>query len=304
MAPPANELLPGTARASGRWSGLRARITQPGVLCSVPVLVLLLIGFLAPLIVVLGYSLMPPRTFDFAHLPTLDNFASIVNESYYRSFLWAFGLACITVAVLLLICYPLAYGMAKLFGPWSNLLTLLLVIPLFVSENIRLFGWVLFLIKRGVLLGGLEEWLGVEADSMLYTVPAIVLGLVYVYLPFTLFPLVLGISMVRRDVTEAARDLGASRWQVFREIELPLTMPGILIGSMLTFVLALGSLAESKILGGQAVIMIADDIETAFTFSQNWPLGSALSVLLIVLVGTLVLHMLGRLDLDAILGRR
>ena len=81
-------------------------------------------------------------------------------------------------------------------------------------------------------------------------------------------------------------------------------MPGYLIGAMLTFVLSLGSLAESKILGGQTVIMIADDIETAFTFSQNWPLGSALSVLLIVLVGAMVLYLLKRLDLDAILGRR
>jgi len=135
-------------------------------------------------------------------------------------------------------------------------------------------------------------------------VPAIVLGLVYVYVPFTLFPMVLGLSMVPREVTEAAADLGASRWQVFREVELPLSMPGYLIGAMLTFVLSLGSLAESKILGGQTVIMIADDIETAFTFSQNWPLGSALSVLLIVLVGAMVLYLLKRLDLDAILGRR
>ena len=77
-----------------------------------------------------------------------------------------------------------------------------------------------------------------------------------------------------------------------------------MIGSLLTFILSLGSLAESKILGGQAVIMIADDIETAFTFGQNWPLGSALSVLLIVLVGALVLYVLRRLDLDEILGRR
>ena len=304
MASPAAELESKATQPSNRWSELRAWVTQPGVLCSTPVLVLLFLGFLAPLLVVLGYSFMPPRTFDFAHVPTLENFVSIVNQSYYRSFLWAFGLACITVVLLLIICYPLAYGMAKLFGHWSHLLTLLLVIPLFVSENIRLFGWVLFLIKRGVMLGALESWFGIAADSMLYSVPAIVLGLVYVYLPFTLFPVMLGISMVPRDVTEAARDLGASRWQVFREIELPLAMPGILIGAMLTFVLSLGSLAESKILGGQAVIMIADDIETAFTFGQNWPLGSALSVLLIILVGSLVLYVLRRLDLDEILGRR
>jgi spermidine/putrescine transport system permease protein len=279
-------------------------LRQPGVLCSLPALALLLVGFAAPLLVVLGYSFMPPRTFDFVLLPTLENYRHIFAESYYQSFLWALFLASVTVLLLQLICYPLAYGMAKLFGRWSNLLTLLLVVPLFVSENIRLYGWVLFLIKGGVVSGTLKVWFGLELGGMIYNVPAIVLGLVYVYLPFTLFPLVLGVSMVPREVTEAAGDLGASRWQVFREVELPLAMPGMLIGSLLTFVLSLGSLAESKILGGQAVIMIADDIETAFTFGQNWPLGSALSVLLLTLAGALVLTLLRRLDLDAILGRR
>lgn len=287
----------------GGWR-LPVRLRPPGLLCSLPLLTLLLLGFVAPLTVVAGYSFMPARTFELTQLPTLENYITIVNQSYYRSFLWAFGLAVATVIILLLICYPLAYGMAKLFGRWSNLLTLLLVIPLFVSENIRLFGWVLFLIKGGVLLGALQSWFAISSESIMYTVPAIVLGLVYVYVPFMLFPMVLGISMVPREVTEAAADLGASRWQVFREVELPLAMPGYLIGAMLTFVLSLGSLAESKILGGQAVIMIADDIETAFTFGQNWPLGSALSVLLILLVGAMVLYLLKRLDLDVILGRR
>ncbi len=276
----------------------------PGLLCALPLLGFLLIGFAGPLFMVLGYSLMPPKTFDFAHLPTFENYLHIFSQSYYQSFLWALFLASVTVVLLLLICYPLAYGMAKLFGPWAHVLTLLLVIPLFVSENIRLFGWVLFLIKGGVASGTLKVWFGMDVGGLIYNVPAIVLGLVYVYLPFMLFPLVLGLSMVPREVTEAAGDLGASRWQILREVELPLAMPGILIGSLLTFVLSLGSLAESKILGGQAVIMIADEIETAFTFGQNWPLGSALSALLIMLTGTLVLYLLRRLDLDQILGRR
>ncbi len=304
MATPREQLAADGIEVSwGSWR-LRAWLKQPGLLCSLPLLTLLLLGFLAPLTVVVGYSFMPPKTFGFAHLPTLENFLNIINGSYYRSFLWSFGLALTTVVILLLVCYPLAYGMAKLFGRWSNLLTLLLVIPLFVSENIRLYGWLLFLIKGGVVLGALQSWFGVSLDSVMYTVPAIVLGLVYVYVPFTLFPMMLGISMVPREVTDAAADLGASRWQVFLEVELPLAMPGYLIGAMLTFVLALGSLAESKILGGQTVIMIADDIETAFTFSQNWPLGSALSVLLIALVATMLLYLLKHLDLDAILGRR
>jgi spermidine/putrescine transport system permease protein len=114
----------------------------------------------------------------------------------------------------------------------------------------------------------------------------------------------LGVAMVPNEAREAARDLGASRWQVFREVELPLSMPGILIGCLLTFVLAVGAIAEAKILGGQRIIPITHDIEIAFTYSQNWPLGAALAVLLMLLVGVLVISALRRFDLDQILGRR
>ena len=276
----------------------------PGVLCAGPVSLLLLAGFAGPLVILLGYSFMPPRTFSLLQAPTLANFASVVTDSYYVSFSWSLFLATTTVVLLFLVCYPIAYGMAKLFGWWANLVTALVALPLLISENIRLFGWVLILLKNGILDGTLQHVFGFSASGMLYTVPAIVLGMVYVYLPFMLFPLTIGISMVPDSLKEAAFDLGASRWQVFREVELPLSMPGIMIGGILTFVLTLGSLAESKILGGQAVVMIADDIESAFTFAQNWPKGSVLSVLLIGLSGLIVFMLLRRIDLDRIIGRR
>ena len=114
----------------------------------------------------------------------------------------------------------------------------------------------------------------------------------------------LGIAMVPNDAREAAYDLGATRWQVFREVELPLSMPGIIIGFLLTFVLAVGAIAEAKVLGGQKIIPITHDIEIAFTYAQNWPLGAALAVLLMLVVGVLVLLVLRRFDLDAVLGRR
>jgi spermidine/putrescine transport system permease protein len=139
---------------------------------------------------------------------------------------------------------------------------------------------------------------------MLFSVPAIILGMVYVYLPFMLFPMTLGISMVPNETRDAAFDLGASRWQVFKEVELPLSMPGIVIGFLLTFVLAIGAIAEAKVLGGQAVIPITQDIEIAFTYSQNWPLGAAIAVLLMLIVGVLVVLALRRFDLDSFLGRR
>jgi spermidine/putrescine transport system permease protein len=139
---------------------------------------------------------------------------------------------------------------------------------------------------------------------MLFSIPAIMLGMVYVYLPFMLFPMTLGISMVPNETRDAAFDLGASRWQVFKEVELPLSMPGIVIGFLLTFVLAIGAIAEAKVLGGQSVIPVTHDIEIAFTYSQNWPLGAAMAVLLMLVVGVLVVLALRRFDLDTFLGRR
>jgi len=279
-------------------------LSQPGVRAAIPAAIFLFIGFIGPLMMVVGYSFMPPRTFSLMHTPTFANFVSIVTDSYYLSFVWSVSLSVIAVTLLLIICYPVAYGMAKLFGPWANIVTMVIVVPLLVSENIRLFGWVLVLLKNGIADGSMQMMFGIELPSLLYTVPAIVLGLVYVYLPFMLFPLVIGLSMVPDTLKEAASDLGASRLQVFREVEIPLAMPGIMIGCMLTFILSLGSLAESKILGGQKVIMIADDIESAFTFAQNWPKGSMLSVLLIAFSGCLIFFLFRRIDLDRIIGRR
>jgi spermidine/putrescine transport system permease protein len=276
----------------------------PGRRHALPLLGLLAVGFLAPLLATIWFSVTPARTFSLFQPPTFENYHTILAETFYRSFLWSLGLAVATVAILTVVCYPLAYALAKVFGRWSNLLTLFLVLPLFVSENVRLYGWVLFFIKGGVLLGTIKWLTGWNLDSFLFTPEMIVLGMVYVYLPFMLFPMTLGVSMVPRETTEAAADLGATRWQVFREVELPLAMPGIVIGCLLTFVLAVGAIAEAKVLGGQSVIPITHDIEIAFTFAQNWPLGAALSVLLMVVVGALVLLVLRRFDLDRILGRR
>jgi spermidine/putrescine transport system permease protein len=275
-----------------------------GFRCSLPVLMLLAVGFAAPLLAVIGFSFAAPRSFDLFGEPTLANYRTIFEQTYYRSFLWSLFFAALTVCLLAVICYPVAYGLARIFGRWSNLVTLLFVLPLFISEIGRIYGWVLFFIKGGVLLGGVKALTGIELTSVLFTPPMIVFGMVYVYLPFMLFPMTLGLSMVPREVTEAAFDLGASRWQVFREVELPLAMPGIVIGALLTFVLGVGAIVEAKVLGGQSVIPITHDIEIAFTYSQNWPLGAALSVLLMLVVGVLVLIVLKRFDLDRILGQR
>ena len=268
-----------------------------GLLSALPLTVVLAVSFLAPLLVVAIFSVMPQKVFDLAHMPDFSSYRVFFEQGYYRSLLWSLGMALCATAILLVLCWPLAHAMAKVFGRFTLVLTIAVVMSLFVSENIRLFGWVLTLMKGGLIEGHWRALTGAGFDSPLYGVPIIVFGLVYVYLPFMLFPLAQGIAMVPDDTRQAAYDLGATRWQVLWQIEVPLAAPGIVV-------LACGALAESKILGGQAVIAIADDIETAFTFGQNWPLGSALSMILIVIIGALALFGVSRVDLDAIMGRK
>lgn len=275
-----------------------------GTLSSLPMVAVLLLAFLAPMLVVALFSIMPQKVFSLGHMPDFSAYSVFFSQGYYKSLLWSLGMALASTAILLIICWPLAYGMAKVFGRFTLVLTIAVVMSLFVSENIRLFGWVLTLMKGGLIEGHVRAWAGTGFESPLYGVPIIVFGLVYVYLPFMLFPLAQGIAMVPEDTRQAAADLGASRWQVLTQIEIPLAAPGIVVGSLLSFVLAAGALAESKILGGQVVIAIADDVETAFTFGQDWPLGSALSMILIAIIGGLALFGVSRVDLDAIMGRK
>lgn len=277
-----------------------------GLRCASPVLALILAGFLAPLVTVAAYAFATPKTFEVFTSFTLENFAAIFDpaNSVWLSFVWSLILAFAAVLVLLVVCYPIAYGLNKVFGKWSGLVSVLFVFPLFVSENVRLYGWVLFFIKNGVLDGALK-WLGLPGGpEVLYTPGITLFGMVYVYLPFMLFPMALGIAMIPRDLVDAARDLGAGRFMIWRRIELPLAMPGILIGTLLTFVLAAGAVAEAKILGGQSVIPITQDIEVAFTYAQNWPMGSALALILVAIVSGLALAAMSRVDLDRILGKR
>ncbi len=275
-----------------------------GFIAALPIIVLLTLGFFGPMALVLIYSFMPRGSFSILNSPSVENYVDIVQQDFYISFGWSLFLALISVIILLVVCYPLALAIKRVQGRWADLLTLLIVAPLFVAENIRLQGWVLFFDKKGVLDGGLNALIGFETGSLVNNVPSIVFGICYIYLPFMLFPILLGLANVPKEAREAAYDLGASRWRVFRDIDLPLAMPGIMIGTLLCFVISLGAFSEAKFLGKGVVVTIAQDIESAFTFGQNWPRGSALSVLLILLAGTAVWLAMRRVNLDRMLGNR
>ncbi len=275
-----------------------------GFFSALPLSVLLILSFLGPLVVVALYSTMPSKVFSLAHIPDFSSYGLFFEQGYHKSFIWSLGMALCSTVILFIICWPLAYGMAKVFGNFTIILTIAVVMSLFVSENIRLFGWVLTLMKGGLIEGHFRALLGFGFSSPLYNAGIIIFGLVYVYLPFMLFPLAQGIAMVPDDARQAAADLGATKWQILRMIEIPLAAPGIMVGSLLSFVLAAGAMSESKILGGQSVIVIADDIETAFTFGQNWPLGASLSMVLIAIISALAIYGISKINLDEILGKR
>lgn len=277
---------------------------NPGFILALPSMIVLFLFFIVPLLLVILYAFQQPYSFEISSDLSLLNFQDFFGEKYYVSLGWSVIIAFLTTLILFIVCYPCAYGMAKVFPKTSIWITLLLVMPIFVTSNIRLFGWTLILLKGGYL-NFLTGWIpGLKGTEFLYNFPVILMGMVYIYFPFMLFPMELGIFMVDDEAVEAAIDLGANRWQVLKEVELPMAAAGIFIGSLLVFVLSLGAMVEAQVLGGSVVVPFADDIHHAFSFQQNWPLGSALAVILLAITLFLIIVVLRYVDLDKLLSSR
>ncbi len=275
-----------------------------GQMTAMPTIIMLLMFFVAPLVLVVFYSFQEPYAFKITSVLSLDNYRDFIGEGYYTTLLWSVIMAVVTTIVTFIIAYPCAYGMVKVFPKYNMWITLLIVMPIFVTANIRLFGWTLILLKGG-FLNYFTQWIpGLAHAEFLYNFPVIILGMVYIYFPFMVFPLVLGLEMVDREAVEAAYDLGANRWQVFREVELPMAAAGVFIGGLLVFVLSLGAMVEAQVLGGNVVTAFADDIHHAFSYQQNWPLGSALAVILLAITSVLIVVVMRYVNLDKLLGTR
>jgi len=281
-----------------------SRQERAGRAAASPLVMLLLAGFVVPIVVVMLYSLMPARSFGLSGAVTLENYRSAFADGYWVNLAWSGLYATATTVICLLLAWPTAKFLNRLVSHWATFTTLLIALPIFISESVRLFGLSLFLMPGGgILAGSLSALFGVSIGSVLNTGIAALLGLVYVHFPFVLFPLLLGFSLIGDDQIEAARDLGASRWQIFREVELPLAAPGLVIGSLFCFVLCLGAYAEMTILGGQSVTVITRAIEQRFNYAQDWPLGAALTVLTILATALIVIPLLRRIDIDRLIRR-
>ena len=285
-------------------NGARPQRFDSGTLLMLPAAMLLFAGFLVPIVIVALYSFMPARSFGLSTDFTAANYQTAFLDGYWMPLAWSALGAFLTTTICLLLAWPTAKALDRFAGRWATIATLLIALPIFISESVRLFGLSLFMMPGGgILAGSLNAAFGISIGTILNTQLAALVGLVYIHFPFVLFPLLLGFSQVPRDQLEAARDLGATPWQIFREIEVPLTAPGATIGVLLCFVLSLGANAEMSILGGQAVTVIARAIEQRFNYAQDWPLGAALTMLVIVLTALVVMPLLKRVDLDRLIRR-
>jgi spermidine/putrescine transport system permease protein len=277
---------------------------RSGLLAMLPVALFLVLGFAVPVAFIVYTGLMPARTFGLGSSLTFDNYRTMLAEGYWRPLVWSLGFASATTVLALLISWPIAKALVSIGGRFATIVAVLIATPVFIAESVRLYGAHLLLMpKGGILAGTIISLTGVDIGSILFTPLATLIGTLYIYLPFALFPMVLGLSQVPRDQIEAARDLGAEGYQVVRYVELPIALPGILIGALLVFVMTLGATTEAAILGGQSVVVAVQSIEQRFNYAQDWPLGSALATVLCAFTAAVVFPLMRRLDIDALFRR-
>lgn len=265
---------------------LETRKTRQLLLLLLPPTLWLVIFFIILLVIVLIYSFLERGTYGGITWEfTLRNYQRLVNDLYLNIFARSLGLAALTTLICLIIGYPLAFFIATASPRWRNLLLFLVIIPFWTNFLVRTYAWMIILRSEGLINTVLQSLnLIQEPLNLLFTPFAVIVGLIYGYLPFMILPLYAILERFNFSLVEAAQDLGANDIKTFFRIILPLTSPGILAGSILVFIPALGAFITPDILGGAKTVMIGNLIQNQFLQARHWPFGSALSMGLILLV--------------------
>jgi spermidine/putrescine transport system permease protein len=272
-----------------------ARTTGRGVVSWPPTLYLI-IFFLVPTLIMVVASLRYPGEYGgLAPIFTEEDGKrrlDLTVESYQRLgedpvylelFVKSFGYAIVTTVICLAVAYPLALTIARSEKKHRDLLLFLVILPFWSNFLIRVYAWMIILGPQAALarvLNGLLAVFGAEPVSLLYNPFAVLMGLVYVHLPFMILPLYANLEKHDPALLDAAQDCGAKTWQRFWRITFPLSLPGVFAGSALVFIPAFGAFAVPDILGGTDGIMIGNLISQQFLIARDWPFGSALSVVL------------------------
>jgi len=257
--------------------------------------------FVAPLVIMVAYSFAqndPKEFFTVTFGFYTEQFQRVWDPIYLSIYRNTVIMAFLGTVGCLLIGYPFAYFLATRAGKHKTLLFLLVIVPFWTSLLIRTYAWVLILGERGPLSDGLE-WVGLldRPLDVLYTPGAVLVGVIYDYLPLMVFPLYVAIERMDVRLKEASRDLGAGRWSTFWRVTMPLTAPGILTGCLLTFIPMMGEYVVPEILGGAKSYLIGNLIANEFRTAIDWPFGAALGMTLVVLMLIVIfvyLRVLGR----------
>jgi spermidine/putrescine transport system permease protein len=246
---------------------------------------------LIPTLMVLAASLLSRGEAELVRFPlTLENYLRIIDPLYLDVFLNSFYLAALSTLLCLLIGYPFAYLLARTAVRHRRFLLVLVIIPFWTSSLVRTYAIIIILKTKGIL-NSLLLWAGVidRPLALLYTDAAVFIGLVYSLLPFMVLPLYASIEKLDIRLVEAARDLGATRTATFIRIIIPLTMPGIIAGSMLVFLPALGIFYIPDLLGGAKTLLVGNLIKNQFLSARDWPFGSAVSAVLTMVMALMLL---------------
>lgn len=220
---------------------------------------------------------------------TLENYKKIAEPVYLKSFVQSFQLAITSTLLIVLMGYPFGYFMAKLSAKWKKRMMLLIMVPFWTSSLIRMYGWILIMQAKGVLNGFLMK-LGLieEPLKILYSYPAVVIGMVYALLPFMVLAVYSSVEKMDWSYVEAARDLGANAVKAFFTVTFKLTLPGLLTGVILTFIPSMGLFFIADILGGNKIVLVGSVIQDQLTRGSNWPFAAALAVVLMLLTSLMM----------------
>jgi putrescine transport system permease protein len=260
--------------------------------------------FLVPFIIVLKISLsdialsIPPYAptldlsegwaglKDFFSKLDFDNFLFLKTDPlYWKAYVSSLQIAIFSTAITLLVGYPIAYGMARAPEEWRATLMMLVILPFWTSFLIRVYSWMGILGKEGFLNATLM-WLGIvdEPLTILNTNTAVYIGIVYTYMPFMILPIYAALDKLDISLLEAAEDLGCTRTSAFWLVTLPLSRPGIVAGSFLVFIPVIGEFVIPSLLGGSNTLMIGKILFEEFSSNRDWPVASAVAVLLLLIV--------------------
>jgi spermidine/putrescine transport system permease protein len=251
----------------------------------------LIVFALLPVTLVIIASFLSHDSNHLVQLPfTLVNYSELFNPIYVKIFERSFYLAGMSTLICLILGYPFAFFIARMNDRWKGFFLLLVIIPFWTSSLIRTYSMLTILKPKGILSSMLQALHLIQKPlHFLYTDTAVTIGLVYNLLPFMILPLLTNIERLDDRLIDAARDLGANRITTFRKIILPLTMPGILAGCILVFLPAMTIFYIPDLLGGAKSILLGNLIQSQFLITQNWPVGSAISIMLTLLLGILLI---------------